>query len=246
MAADYELTNMKLDILVLSAHPDDAELGCGGTIIQAIGRGQNVGMVDLTRGELGTRGTVDIRAREAAEAADILGLASRDNMDFRDSFFINDEAHQMALIEIIRKYQPEIVLAAAPYDRHPDHPRASALIVEACFLSGLSRIQTQIDGKSQIAWRPKAIYHYIQSIHLKPDFVVDVSDHWETKMEAVNAYSSQFSSGGDEPETYISNPNFLKMVEARGIEFGHSIGVKYGEGFLTDRNLGVKDLFDLL
>ncbi len=237
---------MKLDILVISAHPDDAELGCGGTIVQAISMGQKVGMVDLTRGELGTRGTVAIRAQEAANSAEILGLTYRSNMGFRDSFFINDEAHQLALINEIRKHQPEIVLAAAPRDRHPDHPRASDLIVEACFLSGLSRINTEFDGKPQMAWRPNVLYHYIQSILVKPDFVVDVSYCWETKMKSIKAYQSQFFGGGDDPETYISNPRFIKMVEARGIELGHSIGVDYGEGFLTDRNLGVKDLFDLL
>lgn len=237
---------MKLDILVLSAHPDDAELGCGGTMIQAVARGQQVGIADLTRGELGTRGTVEIRKNEADKSKEIIGLTIRDNLGFRDGFFINDESHQLAMIQLIRKYQPEIVLGAAPNDRHPDHPRASALIIEACFLSGLSRIETKIDGVVQASWRPKALYHYIQSVFINPDFVVDVSDHWETKMKAVKAYHSQFFGGGDEPETYISNPNFLNMVEARGIELGHSIGVKYGEGFLADRNLGVKDLFDLL
>jgi bacillithiol biosynthesis deacetylase BshB1 len=236
---------MKLDILVLSAHPDDAELGCGGTMIQAVDRGRKVGIVDLTRGELGTRGTVEIRKNEAEKAKEIMGLTMRENLDFRDGFFINDESHQRALIQLIRRYQPDVVLAASPIDRHPDHPRASALIIEACFLSGLPRIETEIDGTTQSSWRPKVLYHYIQSVLLSPDFVVDVSDYWETKMKAVGAYRSQFFSGGDDPETYISNPRFLKMVEARGIELGHSIGVNYGEGFLTDRNIGVKDLFDL-
>jgi len=202
--------------------------------------------VDLTRGELGTRGSVDIRENEASKAMEIMGLALRENLGFRDGFFTNDETHQMALIQLIRKYQPDIVLAAAPSDRHPDHPRAAALIVVACFLSGLPRIKTENDGVPQSSWRPKALYHYLQSILLNPDFVVDVSSYWETKMKAINAYRSQFFSGGDDPETYISDPNFLKMVEARGVELGHSIGANYGEGFLCDRNLGVKDLFDLL
>jgi len=238
---------MKLDILVLSAHPDDAELGCGGTIIQASARGQKVGIIDFTRGELGTRGTVAIRDQEAARAAEIMGVAVRENMNFRDGFFVNDEHHQTLLIQKIRKYQPDIVLAAAPVDRHPDHARASELIVEACFLAGLRKIETEDNSSTQEPWRPKALYHFIQSVLLKPDFVVDVSEYWDTKMEAIKAFQSQFfNHSGDEPETYISNPRFLRMVEARGIELGHSIGANYGEGFLTDRNLGVKDLFDLL
>ena len=237
---------MKLDILVFSAHPDDAELGCGGTVIKAVSQGRQVGVADLTKGELGTRGTVAIREQEAATASDILGLAVRENLAFRDGFFVNDEHHQMDLIRLIRKYQPEIVLAAAPNDRHPDHPRASKLIKESCFLSGLPRIETELAGEVQQSWRPRAVYHYLQSIFLQPDFVVDISGHWEAKMKAVKAYKSQFSNDGEEPETYISNPRFLKMVESRAIELGHSIGVDYGEGFLTNRNLGVKDLFDLL
>lgn len=237
---------MKLDILVLSAHPDDAELGCGGTMIQAASRGQQVGIIDLTRGELGTRGTVEIRRQEAGNALDIMGLALRENLAFRDAFFINDEAHQLAMIRVIRKYQPEIILAAAPHDRHPDHPRASKLIVEACFLSGLVKVATDLDGAEQDPWRPKALYHYIQSTYLDPDFVVDISDHWETKMKAVKAYKSQFFNGGKDPETYISNPRFLKMIEARAVELGNSIGVDYGEGFLAERNLGIRDFFDLL
>ena len=237
---------MKLDILVFSAHPDDAELGCGGTIIQATAGGQKVGVADLTAGELSTKGTVELRAQEAARASEIMGLAVRENMGFRDGFFTNNEQHQKALIQLIRSYQPDIVLAAAPADRHPDHARASQLIVDACFFSGLLKIQTEVDGNIQQPWRPKALYHFIQSIYLKPDFIVDVSHHWSRKMEAIKAFKSQFSNDSPGPETYISNPQFLKMVEARGVEFGHSIGTIYGEGFLTDRNLGVKDLFDLL
>ncbi|GJM28261.1 MAG: bacillithiol biosynthesis deacetylase BshB1 [Cyclobacteriaceae bacterium] len=237
---------MKLDILVFSAHPDDAELGCGGTIAKAVASGRQVGIADLTRGELGTRGTVEIREKEAAAARDILGLSVRENLGFRDGFFANDESHRLALIELIRKYQPEIVLAAAPNDRHPDHPRASELIVEACFLSGLLRVETDQAGVSQAPWRPAVLYHYIQSVFLTPDFVVDVSQQWDTKMKAINAYVSQFTNGGADPETYISNPRFLRMVEARAIELGHSIGVNYGEGFITNRNLGVGDLFDLI
>ena len=237
---------MKLDILVLSAHPDDAELGCGGTISLAISQGKKVGIIDLTQGELGTRGSVEIRTREAEKSSEILGLSIRENMKFRDAFFTNDQEHRLALIKKIRKFRPEIVLAAAPADRHPDHPRASQLIVESCFFSGLARIETECKHSEQTAWRPQAVYHYIQSVFLTPDFVVDVTGHWDKKMESIQAYQSQFFSDGDGPETYISNPRFLKMVESRGIELGHSIGVDYGEGFLTDRNLGVKSLFDLL
>jgi bacillithiol biosynthesis deacetylase BshB1 len=189
---------------------------------------------------------VEIRAREAKTASDILGLAVRENLGFKDGFFVNDQAHQMALIRLIRKYQPEIVLAAAPNDRHPDHPRASKLIVEACFLAGLLRVETELEGNPQQPWRPAALYHYIQSVFLTPSFVVDISGQWEVKMKAIQAYVSQFTSGGDDPETYISNPRFLRMVEARAIELGHSIGVNYGEGFIANRNPGVRDLFDLL
>lgn len=237
---------MKLDVLVFSAHPDDAELGCGGTIAQAVSRGRKVGIADLTRGELGTRGTVEIRKQEAADSSRILGLSMRENLGFRDGFFMNNEEHQLAMIHLIRKYQPKIVLASAPDDRHPDHPRASELIVESCFLSGLRQIKTDIDGEELLPWRPLALYHYIQSVFLTPHFIVDVSEHWETKMDAVRAYESQFFNFGEDPETYISNPQFLNMVEARAIELGHSIGVGYGEGFLVNRNLGVKDLFDLV
>ncbi len=237
---------MKLDILVFSAHPDDAELGCGGTVAQAVAAGRKVGIVDLTKGELGTRGTVAIREKEAQAASDILGLTVRENLGFRDGFFTDDETHQMALVRVIRKYRPEIVLAAAPDDRHPDHPRAARLIVTSCFLAGLLRVESEDSGNSQDPWRPSVVYHYIQSIFLTPTFVVDVSSSWEVKMKAIKAFTSQFSNEGDDPETYISNPRFLKMVESRAVELGHSIGVDYGEGFIADRNLGVKDLFDLL
>ena len=237
---------MKLDLLVFSAHPDDAELGCGGTIIKAVHQGRKVGIVDLTKGELGSRGTVEIRAQEAASSAEVLGVEVRENMGFRDGFFTNDESHQLALIKMVRRYQPEVVLAAAPYDRHPDHARASRVIVDACFLSGLVKIETKHDDQPQSPWRPAALYHFIQSVWLEPDFVVDVSEHWEQKMQAIKAYRSQFFNDSPGPETYINNPQFLKMIEARGVEFGHSIGVQYGEGFIANRNVGVKDLFELL
>lgn len=237
---------MKLDILVLAAHPDDAELGCGGTIAKQVSLGNKVGVVDFTRGELGTRGTVQTRAQEAKDSASILGLSVRANLGFKDGFFINDEAHQLAVIRLLRKFQPEIVLANAIYDRHPDHGKGSDLAFDSCFYSGLAKIETTDEGKVQAPWRPKNIYHIIQSQLIQPDFVVDVSDFWETKMKAVRAFKTQFyDPTSNEPETYISNPSFMKLLESRGQEFGHSIGAKYGEGFTVRRVVGVNDLFAL-
>jgi N-acetylglucosamine malate deacetylase 1 len=239
---------MKLDILVLAAHPDDAELGCAGTIASHIAQGRKVGIVDLTQGELGTRGTVESRYEEAADAARILGVAVRENLRLRDGFFRNDEEHQLKVIRAIRKFQPEIVLANAVYDRHSDHGKAAELISDACFLSGLAKIQTTDEtGNGQSPWRPKTVYHFIQSILLTPDLIVDVSDYWDVKINAIKAFKSQFfDPQSNEPETYISKPGFLKMIEARGIEFGHAIGAKYGEGYTVKRWPGVKSLFDLL
>lgn len=237
---------MKLDILVLAAHPDDAELGCGGTIVKYVAEGKKVGIIDFTRGELGTRGTADTRKAEAEASASILGLSVRDNLGFRDGFFTNDEAHQKQVIQQIRKYQPEIVLANAVTDRHPDHGKAASLAFDSCFYSGLTKVETALDGKPQSAWRPKALYHYIQSQYIVPDVVLDVSAHWDRKMEAVKAFKSQFyDPNSSEPETYISSQGFMKMLEARGIELGHSIGAKYGEGFTVRRTIGVDSLFDL-
>lgn len=237
---------MKLDILVLAAHPDDAELGCGGTILKHIHLGRKVGVVDFTRGELGTRGTPQIREKEAADSAKILGLNARENLNLPDGFFQNSQEHQMTVIRAIRKYQPQIVLASASYDRHPDHGRASDLAFEACFLSGLAKIETTNDGMKQEAWRPKALYHYIQSQFIKPDFVVDISDTWDKKMEAIMAFKSQvYDPSNKEPQTYISKPGFLKLLEGRATEMGHAIGVQYGEGFVTRQWIGVKSLFDI-
>ncbi len=237
---------MKLDILVLAAHPDDAELGCGGTILKHVSLGHKVGIVDFTRGELGTRGTPHTREQEAAAAMQILGISARENLNLSDGFFQNDKTHQLAVIQAIRKYQPEIVLANAIYDRHSDHGRASELAHDACFLSGLAKIETLQDGKPQTAWRPKVLYHYIQSQMLQPDLIVDISGFWDKKMEAVRAFKTQFyDSTSKEPETYVSNPDFLKMLESRASEFGHAIGVKYGEGFTVRRFIGVKSLFDI-
>lgn len=238
---------MKLDILVLAAHPDDAELGCGGTIARHVALGHKVGVVDFTRGELGTRGTVETRDREAADSATILGLSARENLAFKDGFFVNDETHQRAVVKIIRKYQPEIVLANAVYDRHPDHGRASGLSFESCFLSGLEKVETTDNNKPQLPWRPKALYHYIQSQLLQPDFVVDISDFWNKKMDSIRAYKTQFHNPeSKEPETFISNPAFLKMLESRAQEFGHAVGVKYAEGFTVRRMPGVDNLFHLI
>ncbi|NOT76415.1 MAG: bacillithiol biosynthesis deacetylase BshB1 [Cyclobacteriaceae bacterium] len=238
---------MKLDILVLAAHPDDAELGCGGTILKHIAAGKKVGVIDFTRGELGTRGTALTRDQEASDAARILGLTIRENLNLADGFFVNDQKHQMAVIRMIRKYQPDIVLCNAVHDRHPDHGKGSDLAYESCFFSGLAKIQTQLDGVEQKAWRPKAVYQYIQSEFIVPDFIVDISGTWEKKMEAIRAFKTQFyDPASKEPETYISNPNFTKLLEARAIEFGHAIGVQHGEGFTTRRWVGVKSLYDLL
>ncbi len=237
---------MKLDILVLAAHPDDAELGCGGTIAKHVAMGHKVGVADLTQGELGTRGNATTRAEEAAASAQLLGLAVRTNLGLPDGFFQNDRTHQLEVVKVIRQYQPDIVLANAIYDRHPDHGKGSELAFTACFLAGLSKVETMLEGKQQAPWRPRAIYHYIQSQHIAPDFVVDVSEHWEQKMAAVRAFKTQFyDPASKEPETFISNPGFMKLLEARGIEYGYAIGVRYGEGFTVRRMPGVRSLFDL-
>ncbi len=239
---------MKLDILVMAAHPDDAELGCAGTIARHVAEGYKVGVVDFTQGELGTRGTAQTRAAEAAEAARIQGLAVRENLGFRDGFFRNDEEHQLRVIQAIRKYRPAIVLANAVYDRHTDHGKGASLASDACFLSGLVKIETKDEnGNPQQPWRPSAVYHYIQSIFVEPDFIVDISDYWHVKINAIRAFKTQFyDPNSSEPETYISRPGFIKMVESRAVEFGHAIGTQYGEGFTVRRYPGVKSLFDLL
>jgi bacillithiol biosynthesis deacetylase BshB1 len=238
---------MKLDILVLAAHPDDAELGCGGSIAKHIALGHKVGIVDFTRGELGTRGTVETRNLEAAESARILGVAVRENLNLKDGFFRNLPDEQLEVIMAIRKYQPDLVLANAMYDRHPDHGKGADLAFESTFLAGLSKVETLWQGKPQAAWRPKALYHYIQSQYIKPDIIVDVSDFWKTKMMAIRAFKTQFyNPDSKEPTTYISDPGFLKMIESRAQEMGHAIGASYGEGFTVRRTIGVKSLFDVL
>src|SRR6185369_4456554 len=237
---------MKLDILVLAAHPDDAEISCGGTIANHVSLGFKVGVVDLTRGELGTRGTAAIRDQEAADSSKVLGLSVRENLGLRDGFFKNSEEDQLKVVRAVRKYQPEIVLTNAIYDRHPDHGRASDLVYQACFLSGLLKVETEVNGKPQTAWRPKSVYYFIQSQYIQPDFVVDVSDFWEKKLESLRAFRSQFyDPQSKEPETFISNPGFLKLIEARGHEMGYAIGAKYGEGYTVKNLIGVDNLFHL-
>jgi bacillithiol biosynthesis deacetylase BshB1 len=236
----------KVDLLVLAAHPDDAELGCGGTVAKHVAMGWKVAVVDFTRGELGTRGSVPERDREAVAAAKILGLTERINLDLRDGFFQNTEADQRKVIEAIRYFQPDIVLANAITDRHPDHGKGAQLAFDSCFLAGLEKIRTHWHGYEQKAWRPKAVYHFMQSQPIKPDFIVDVSDHWDTKMKAIRAFSTQFfQPNSREPVTFISTPEFLKMLESRAVDFGHAIGVRYGEGFTVRRTPGVNSLRDI-
>jgi bacillithiol biosynthesis deacetylase BshB1 len=238
---------MKLDILVFAAHPDDAELACSGTILKYTSQGKKVGVVDLTQGELGTRGSAELRAEEATASAEILGLAIRENLGLRDGFFLNDEVNRLKVIEAIRKYQPEIVLANAYSDRHPDHGRASELINDAVFLSGLTKIETQLDGRGQKPWRPRLLLHYIQDRYIQPDILIDITPYWEQKLASIRAFRSQFFDPKSiEPDTYISSPDFLNALEARCREFGKSIQVTYAEGFTSKKLLGVKSLFDLL
>ncbi|MFZ9170995.1 MAG: bacillithiol biosynthesis deacetylase BshB1 [Sediminibacterium sp.] len=230
---------MKLDILAFGVHPDDVELGCAGTIMAAIDQGKKVGIVDLTRGELGTRGTPATRTQEAAAAAKIMGVDVRENLDMADGFFANDEAHQRKIIALIRKYQPDIILANAPEDRHPDHGRSAKLVSDAAFLSGLRKVETIHDGLAQEAWRPAYTFHYIQDRFIQPSFVIDITAYMERKMEAVLAYGTQFTNADtSEPQTYISSPQFLETVKARALMLGKRIGVGYAEGYITEKIIG--------
>jgi bacillithiol biosynthesis deacetylase BshB1 len=235
---------MKLDILAIAVHPDDAELGCAGTLMMEKLKGKKVGVVDLTRGELGTRGSPEIRALESAKAASIMQLDARENLGMADGFFRNDEMHQKLLVATIRKYQPEIVLANSLHDRHPDHGRAGHLIRDACFLSGLRKIETlDAGGHSQAHWRPKYVFHYIQDRYFDPSFVYDVTEVFERKLESIKAYSSQFHSPEykkEEPQTYISGPEFIAAVIGRHQMFGKMTGVPYAEGFITEKIIGVR------
>ncbi|TKC56579.1 bacillithiol biosynthesis deacetylase BshB1 [Pedobacter hiemivivus] len=237
---------MKLDILVFAVHPDDAELGCSGTIVKHIALGKKVGIIDLTRGELGTRGSAEMRDQEAADSAVIMGLHARENLRFRDGFFENNEAHQLEVVKMIRKYQPELVLTNALHDRHPDHGRAGDLVNDACFLSGLSKVSTQVDGMAQEAWRPRLVLQYIQDRYIKPDVIIDITPYFETKIAAIKAFKTQFFNPElDEPDTYISSPEFFESVIGRAREFGKTVGATYGEGFTSHKLLGVDNLFNL-
>ena len=238
---------MKLDILAIGAHPDDVELGCSATLAKEISRGKKVGILDLTRGELGTRGSAEIRDAEASKAAELLGVSHRENLGFKDGFFVNDEWHQMAVIRMIRKYQPEIVLCNAVRDRHIDHGKGSKLVSDACFLSGLRRIQTEFEGVDQKAWRPKLVYHYIQWENIKPDVVVDVTGFIDKKIEAVMAYSSQFyDPDSKEPVSPISSQNFLESISYRARDLGRLIGTDYAEGYTVERFVAVDNLDQLI
>jgi len=237
---------MKLDILAIGVHPDDIELSCAGTILKEIAAGKQVGVLDLTHGELGTRGSGPLRLIEAANSAKILGLSCRENVGLADGFFINDQEHILPIVEILRKYQPDIILSNAPKDRHPDHGRASKLISDACFYSGLRKVETKMNGEIQDAWRPKSIYNYIQDRFIEPDFVVDITPFLKTKMESIKAFSSQFySPGSNEPESPLTMKNFFEYVESRMTDMGRYIQVDYAEGFLMERPAGVESLTDL-
>ena len=238
---------MKLDILAFGAHPDDVELGCAGTILKEISLGKTVGIIDLTRGELGTRGSAEIRDREATAAAAILGVSARENLEMRDGFFVNDEKHQLEIIKMIRKYRPEIVLCNAIDDRHIDHEKGSKLVSDACFLSGLVKVETAIDGEVQHPWRPKLVYHYIQWKNIVPDFVVDITGFTDKKTEAILAYSSQFyDANSKEPESPITSKNFLESLNYRSRDLGRLTGVDHAEGFTVERYLAVNSLGDLI
>lgn len=238
---------MKLDILAFGAHPDDVELGCAATIAKEISLGKKVGIVDLTRGELGTRGSAELRDKEAANAAEILGVSVRENLGFADGFFRNDKEHQLEIIKMIRKYQPEIVLCNAIDDRHIDHPKGSQLVSDACFLSGLLKIETELNGVQQEKWRPKQVYHYIQWKNIEPDFVIDVTGFMDKKIASVMAYSSQFyDPKSDEPETPITSKNFTDSIEYRARDLGRLIGVDYAEGFTSERYVAIENFSKLI
>ena len=241
---------MKLNILAIGVHPDDVELGCSGTLINEIKKGKKVGIVDLTQGELGTRGTAETRYQEAANAAKIIGVNIRENLKMRDGFFKNDEEHQLQLIRVVRKYQPEIVIGNILNDRHPDHGRAGHLISDACFLSGLVKIETKDEvGQLQPKWRPKYVLQYLQDWYHEPDLIIDISDVFEQRMQSIEAYTTQFHTSDNStegPQTYISTPDFLDSVTARARMLGKRIGVKYAEGFLSEKKIGISSLDALI
>src|SRR5258706_7046538 len=241
---------MKLDILAIGVHPDDIELGCSGTLINEIKRGKKAGILDLTQGELGTRGTIETRYQEAAQAAMIIGAQSRENLKMRDGFFKNDEEHQLKLIQAIRKYQPEIIIGNILHDRHPDHGRAGHLINDACFLSGLAKIETKDEnGNVQPKWRPKYFLQYMQDWYHEPDILIDISNVLEQKMKSIEAYSTQFFTSqnwNEGPQTYISTPDFLDSIIARARMLGKRVGVKYAEGFISEKKVGLRNLDALI
>lgn len=239
---------MKLDILAIAAHPDDVELSCAGTLMIHAAQGMKVGVADLTRGELGTRGTPEIRAAEAQASAEVMGLLVRDNLELADGFFRNDRTEQLAIITAIRKYQPDIVLANAPHDRHPDHGRAAQLIADSCWLAGLRKIETTADGKPQQPWRPKQVFHFLQDRYHEPDFVVDISTVIDRKAAAIKCFKTQFLGQGldDEPQTYISSPAFFEGVINRDKMLGKMVGVPYAEGFTSAKMLGIRSFKDLI
>ena len=240
------MSNLNIDILAIGAHPDDVELGCSGTIAKEIALGKKVGIIDLTRGELGTRGSAEIRDSEAKKAAGILGVSFRENLNFKDGFFTNDEVHQLELIKVIRKYKPKIILCNAIDDRHIDHPKGAKLVVDSCFLSGLKKIKTNNEGTDQNPWRPENIYHYIQWKNLNPDFVVDISEYFDTKIKSVKAFKSQFYNGNESVhDTPISTKNFLDSIEYRAKDLGRLTGVEYAEGFIASRLPRIESISDL-
>ena len=233
---------MKVDILAIGAHPDDVELGCGGTLAKLILEGKKAAIVDLTQGELGTRGTNITRAQEAASASEILGISARENLKMKDGFILNSEEYQLQIVKMIRKYQPEIVLANAVDDRHPDHAKAAKLVSDACFLSGLVKIETELDGENQKQWRPKQVFHYIQWKHITPDFVIDISNFMEKKIEACLAYKTQFyDPNSNEPMTPIATKDFLESLTYRAQDLGRLSGVEFAEGFTTEKLLAFKN-----
>jgi N-acetylglucosamine malate deacetylase 1 len=235
---------MKLDVLAIGVHPDDVELGCSGTLIKEVKRGKKAGVIDLTQGELGTRGTIETRFQEAEEAARIMGISVRQNLKMRDGFFQNDEANQLQLIQAIRKYQPEIIIGNILEDRHPDHGRAGQLIYDACFLSGLKQVKTKDqEGREQEKWRPKQLLHYLQDRFYEPDVIIDITEVWEQRLQSIKAYKTQFHNpGSNEDETYISSPEFLESIIARARLLGKRIGVQFAEGFISKKSIGISNL----
>lgn len=239
---------MKVNILAFGVHPDDVELGCAGTILSSIAQGKTAAIIDLTRGELGTRGSAETRDREAADAANVLGVSARENLAMADGFFEHNKENLLKVIEVIRKYKPEIILCNAPEDRHPDHGRSAKLVSDAAFLSGLRKIKTSENGNPQMEWRPKYVFHYIQDRYLNPDFVFDISEYHEKKTQAILCYKTQFTTNdeSDEPATYISSPEFLETVRGRALRLGKRAGVQFAEGYLSAKTIGISDFNSLI